>query len=1194
MALFMRINRELIQLFDECYIKMRFNNLSFYNIHLTLKPINLGSKIQFNSMRNIYSVRNLMSFLSFFFCFSVSVVAQTMPTPQTLPYTQNFNGLTPTSTVYPIGFQGWNTTTTAPGSSFNTSAFPVEDKPLTAAAASGSTAATTSGNIHNYDGKIGFLNNGSLDLTIAFAFDATGQKAIQVQYDAMTIRNPYSVLPVTTNMRINEMILQYRVGSNSPFISLLSSAYTNTSENQIDATTNPQNLKNIKITLPSACNNQPVVQIRWISRQVSGSGSRPSFAIDNIDIRSDIAPPVSEAGYPKAENILSDSFDFSNKIDEIGKTYYVVLPSGSTTPTALQIKTGLDADNAAALQSGFLDIADNSFVYTKTFTGLSLNTGYSVFSVSEDAYGNIESVVNKTDVTTSSVATPSLLTSIASLDLGFSEANYVSDTFTYQIKGTNLTNNVIVTAPANFTVSKDNTNFLSAVTFDIADFVFNPEQTVYVRFAPNATGSFSGSVTHQSIGALTKNVALTGTGINPYVQGFNDVNVLTNSGWTQYNVAGNINKWTSTTTARNVNSGTGAVLMNGYSEAGISKDWLISPKLHLDNFAQFPLLSFYSHKYFNGPALKLMVSTNYDGKSNPETAAWTELEGYFPTTTANYMLSQYINLATYKTSGTYLAWVYETPAGGSNNAAEWSLDDVAITNEAGYVASSPDLDFGDVNPNTVSAGQSFVFKAEGYGDITITAPADYELSLDNNLFQSNVIVNAPDAATGKTVYARFKPSVKALAISGALTITGTSLNKQIGKLTGSSLPKADTFDVVTYNLEFFGTDEKGTDTVEFGPANDALQIENVARVMNKLNADVYVVQEVSDDPSLDILIQKLNINGKTFDKTISTSWSYSFNPANPNFPPQKLAVLYNTQTTTVKNTRVMFKKLYDEVRANTVTLLNYPGGNDDSFFSSGRLPYLVEIETNIGGAKKEITLIDLHARANSGSDISRYNMRKYDVQLLKDSLDVYYPNSNLILLGDFNDDVKASVIKPNPSSYEAFVSDTGNYNALTLGISQAGAYSYLSSGGFLDHIIISNELTNEYIPNSIAVYDPRTDIANYTNTTSDHGPVIARFELKANNLATIDFEKNNEFAIKTFPNPATDVVNILIKSSKEKNLKLRLYDINGRLTANPVDVKSNEDITTTVIPVSHLQKGIYIYTLTENNKIVLKGKVVKK
>lgn len=1137
-------------------------------------------------MKNFYAARHLMVFLSFFYC-SLTLVAQTSPAPQMLPYTQNFDGLGSGITVYPAGFQGWSATTTAPGSAYSTAL--LGDRNLIA----NSSASTNSGNIHNYNGKIGFLDSGSADLAIGFALSGTGQAAIQVQYDAMVIRNPYDG---SSNNRILEMALQYRLGTSGVFITIPSSAYLSGTILQVGAgVTTPQNPQRIKVTLPAECNNQAIVQIRWIARQYGGSaGSRPSFAIDNIDIKSDITAPVSEAGYPKTDNISSESFDFSNKTDEVGKTYYVLLPSGSTTPSAAQVKNGLDANNAAALQSGFLDITNESQVHVKSFTGLTLNTSYSVFSISEDANGNIQSVVNKVDVTTLNVAIPFLSTSATTLNLGFSEVNYDSESISYQIQGSNLTDNVVVTAPANFTISKDNITFDSSLTYTAFDFDSNVAQTVYVRFTPTSTASFSGDITHETKGAVTKNITLSGVGINPYVQGFNDVNVLTNSGWRQYNAAGNLNVWAHTTTARNINSGSGAVLMNGYSDTGASKDWLISPRLRLNNFSKLILLSFSSRKFYAGPELKLMVSTDYDGKSNPETATWTPLNGKFPTVTGTYTASKYIDLSGFKTNNTYVAWVYETTAGGSNFAAEWSLDDVAITDEAGYVDANPVLDFGDVNVNTVSASQSFIFKAEGYGDITLTAPADYKLSSDNISFQSSIVVDATEAANNKTVYVQFSPSIKQLTISGSLTVAGTSLNKQIGSFTGSSIPKADTFDVVTYNLEFFGTDVKGTDNVEFGPTDDALQIDNVAKVMNKLNADVYVVQEVSDDPSLDLLIQKLNINGKTFDKTISTSWSYSFNAADQNFPPQKLVVLYNTQTTTVKKTRVMFKELYDEVRANTVTLSGYPGGNDDSFFSSGRLPYLVQIETNIGGVTKEINLIDLHARANSGTDISRYNMRKYDAQLLKDSLDVHYPNSNLIILGDFNDDVKASVITPNPSSYESFVNDTSNYNALTLGISQAGAYSFLSSGGFLDHIVISNELADEYIPNSIAVYDPRTDISSYTTTTSDHGPVIARFELSADNLGTIDFETNKAFAVKTFPNPATDVINVVVKSSTEKKLKLRLYDSNGRLTGNPVEVRANEDINTTVVPVNYLQSGFYIFTLTENNKVVFKGKIIKK
>ncbi|WET01438.1 T9SS type A sorting domain-containing protein [Flavobacterium sp. YJ01] len=1138
-------------------------------------------------MKKLYFSRQLLAFLCLIGCFSGNIFAQgTMPEVQTLPYSQNFTGLQATATAFPVGLRGW-TASTSPSASFNTNATPGADRQLNAS----STAATTSGNFHNYDGKIGFLNSSSLDLTIALAFSTTGQTAVQVQYDAMTIRNPYGLPGSPVSSRINELVLQYRVGTTAAFTSIAETVYSNTVDQQITAITTPQNLKTIKITLPADCDNQQVVQIRWISRQDSGAGSRPSFAIDNIKVGGDTTSPVNESGYPKAVEVLSDGFDFINKLNETGKTYFVLTASGSTLPTAAQVKAGLDATGVAALQSGSLTIADKSLEYSKIFTGLTLNTAYTVYSVSEDASENLQTTVNKLDVTTANALVPSIRTTIADLNFGSVEQNSDSSSLNYQIKGTNINAPVIVTATANYTVSKDNTTFQSSVSYDAVDFASNATPTVYVRFKPSAAGILSGTITNETTGALSKTVSVSGIGTNPYIQNFDDPNVLSNSGWTQYNVSGPLNKWTYTNVTRNVNSGTGAVLMNGFSDTNVpSKDWLISPKMRLDSFGQFPLLSFYSRKFYAGPSLKLMVSTNYDGVSDPTLSTWTEIEGNFPTVTGSYVKSEFINLGAYKTDHTYLAWVYETTAGGTNNASEWSIDDFAITNESGYVASNPVLDFGDVAQNTVSASQSFAFKADGYGDLTLTAPASYQLSLDNISFASSVVISSANAAAGTTLYARFIPTTKELKISGSLTVTGTSLSKQIGSLTGSSLPKADTFDVVTYNLEFFGAP-----TSAYGPADKTLQLENVAKVMNKLDADVYVVQEVSSDAQIDALIQKINVNGKTFEKTVSTSWSYSWDPtSDPTFPPQKLVVIYNTKTTTLKKTRVMFKGFYDELRAGTKTLANYPGGSSSSFFSSGRLPYMVTLETNLNGVKNEIQLIDLHARANSGTDISRYNMRKYDTQVLKDSLDTHYANSNIILLGDYNDDVKASVIAGQPSSYEAFVNDANNYKALTLEISQAGAYSFLSSGGFLDHITISNELLDDYIANSTAVYDPRNDIASYTTTTSDHGPVIARFELKQDVLAVPDFGGKNKYVVRAYPNPATDVINFDVPTTQGRDLKIKLYDINGHVIGNPISVQSESEISTAVMSVHNLVSGFYIYTVTENNKVIFKDKIIKK
>lgn len=211
--------------------------------------------------------------------------AQTNPSAQALPYTQGFGSLSHTSTTYPAGWQGW--TLGSPGSSFSTSA-PTGDRTINASA----TASVNSGNIHNYNGKLGFLNTGSLDLSLVLAVNTTGRNGVKIQYDIMTIRNPYDG---NSNTRINEVILQYRVGTSGSFTSLTGMEYQNNTTTQTTGVTTPQNNSTKLVSLPAACNNQSVVQLRWASRQVSGGGARASFAIDNITVDTALSATVSVA-----------------------------------------------------------------------------------------------------------------------------------------------------------------------------------------------------------------------------------------------------------------------------------------------------------------------------------------------------------------------------------------------------------------------------------------------------------------------------------------------------------------------------------------------------------------------------------------------------------------------------------------------------------------------------------------------------------------------------------------------------------------------------------------------------------------------------------------------------------------------------------------------------------------------------------
>jgi hypothetical protein len=106
----------------------------------------------------------------------------------------------------------------------------------------------------------------------------------------------------------------------------------------MDNPTTKLNSTLIKIILPPEY-NQSLVQIRWISKQNSGGGSRPSFAIDNLSIINEATPLVNDTDYPKISNILSNDFDFLTKINKTGKTYFVLLPSASSKPSAPEIKS---------------------------------------------------------------------------------------------------------------------------------------------------------------------------------------------------------------------------------------------------------------------------------------------------------------------------------------------------------------------------------------------------------------------------------------------------------------------------------------------------------------------------------------------------------------------------------------------------------------------------------------------------------------------------------------------------------------------------------------------------------------------------------------------------------------------------------------------------------------------------------------
>ncbi|MDT0677497.1 DUF5689 domain-containing protein [Autumnicola musiva] len=305
---------------------------------------------------------------------------------------------------------------------------------------------------------------------------------------------------------------------------------------------------------------------------------------------------------------------------------------------------------------------------------------------------------------------------------------------------------------------------------------------------------------------------------------------------------------------------------------------------------------------------------------------------------------------------------------------------------------------------------------------------------------------------------------------------------------GSDISRDLTFDAVTWNIEWFG--DEANSPAASSENSDEVQKEAVKEILLGLDADVIAVQEISDEVLFDEMISEMS----GYDYILSDATSYPDSPGG-----QKVGFVYKTETVSVNSTRAMFKSLHPFYDGSDSGLLTDYPADVDRFYASGRLPFLMNAEVSINGTTSNINFIALHARANSSAGpLNRYEMRKYDVEVLKDSLDSNYANEQVMILGDYNDDVDETVadISTTVSSYVEYVNDAEDYTVLTAVLSEQGYRSYAFNNDVIDHITVTDELDGNYIEGSARVHYEFYN-SDYTYTASDHFPVSVRLQLEA-------------------------------------------------------------------------------------------------
>jgi hypothetical protein len=438
-------------------------------------------------MRKIFTLRKALLLLSLLAgCWAQS---QTNPTPLSLPYTQNFNSFTGSTTAYPAGFQGW--TVSGSLSTAFTTGGTLTDLPMIA-----TTNTNTSAFVADMNGKMGILSTASNMKAIGMAINTTNFTNIQFSFTAATQRQ-------LGTERVDELAVQYRIGTSGAFTTIAGSTYQNNGTTPNTTGTTAVTPATVSFTLPAACNNQLVVQLRWLIRDVSGAGGRPGYSVDDISVSGTGTTPVTTSLSPSSIAAGSGAFTLTVNGSSFSNQSTVTW-NGANRSTSFVSGNQLNAFIPAT------DIAaQGTAVVGVTTTGAPASSNTQIFTI--DA-----------------AATPTLLVTSPLADYGSLCTNAAPVVNSFSLSASNLDGtDLVVAAKDGFTYSETvNGTYTSTlhITYTGGGFA---GKTVFVKFTPAAVQSYNGNISIAGGNTAGVNVAVTATGINTAASVVTNTNFVT-------------------------------------------------------------------------------------------------------------------------------------------------------------------------------------------------------------------------------------------------------------------------------------------------------------------------------------------------------------------------------------------------------------------------------------------------------------------------------------------------------------------------------------------------------------------------------------------------------------------------------------------------------------------------------------------
>ena len=345
-----------------------------------------------------------------------------------------------------------------------------------------------------------------------------------------------------------------------------------------------------------------------------------------------------------------------------------------------------------------------------------------------------------------------------------------------------------------------------------------------------------------------------------------------------------------------------------------------------------------------------------------------------------------------------------------------------------------------------------------------------------------------------------------------------------------------TFEVLTWNIEWF-------------PKNGQPTVAYVSEIIEALDVDLLAIQEVNDTGAFNEMIDGLS----AYEGYLESSYFAG------------LAYIY-------KNSTIQINDIY-EIYTSAPYWSPFP-----------RSPMVMDLNF----MNERIIVINNHFKCcgdgifdidNSDDEETR---RYLASNLLKDYVDTNFPNENSIVLGDLND-----VLSDDEENnvFQLILDDSENYlfADFEIAIGSDSSWSYPTWPSHLDHILITNELFDEFEnPGSVIQTIKLEEYiaggwSEYDASISDHRPVAMKLLMNSDLNGTDVTPAAPHFS--NYPNPISSETRFSFDISNAHR-RIEIINIQGQMVHSE---KIPPGARTFLWNAEGLPDGIYFAKLVSEN-----------